>query len=183
MVMLGPIWLLLVFIAMGCVPLSEEFVAYDPETGETHTIGAQGEVATSLVCADGDYVPTPFDGARRAAECYNRGQQNAFSLLFEYSGGKYYTGYGLEDNIDDALRTARYTAGGLAHGFYIGDGKVHIVTYGGWGPFPLGDRVYHIYSVVGTDASKPLATSDIYTRSCGGQWPNIGECISHGSAP
>ena len=66
--------------------LEETIVVTDPETGKVHTIGAQGrEVATAEVCAAGDYVPTPLRATVRAAGCYNRGQQDAFDLRFQYS--------------------------------------------------------------------------------------------------
>ena len=93
----------------------------DPETGEVHTIGAQGrEVATAEVCAPGDYVPTPLRATVRAAGCYNRGQQDAFDLRFQYSGGMVHTGYFMEEDRDAAMRRSRKPYS--FHAVYIQDG-------------------------------------------------------------
>ncbi len=108
---------------------TDDITVIDPQTGEVHVVGSQGRgVATSPVCAEGDYVPTPSDAAVRAAECYNRGQEDAFGLKFEYSGGDVYTNYVLRKSEEAAITASK---GSIVEGYYafIEDGKAGIAHY------------------------------------------------------
>ncbi len=115
---------------VGCESAYEtQTVIFDEESGSVHVIGRQGrEVSKSDVCINGDYVPVPYDAALRSAKCYNQGQENAFSLMFEYSGGEVYTGFSLTDNQDEAIRQAQDN---WIHPYsvYIENGKAYVVKY------------------------------------------------------
>ena len=103
----------------------------DPETGEPHIIGRQGrEITTHEVCAEGDYTPTAWDASQRAAECYNRGQEDAFKLLFEYSTGKIHTGYFLAEDLEAALtRSTLPSATVRLPVAFVEKGAAHLIHY------------------------------------------------------
>ena len=103
----------------------------DPETGDLQIIGRQGrEITTHEVCAEGDYVPRAWDAAQRAAECYNRGQEDAFKLLFEYSGGKIHTGYFLAEDLEAAItRSTLPSATVRLPVAVIEKGTAHLIHY------------------------------------------------------
>ena len=123
--------LLTSFFILGC-ELETNTRITDLQTGESYTIGRQGRTdATSDICANEDYVSHPISAAQRASECYNRGQKEAFALLFEYSGGTVYTGYFLEETKDKAIAQSKQRDRRLLPpvAVFIENGKAYLVQY------------------------------------------------------
>ena len=90
----------------------------------------EGDPTQSEVCADGDFVSGPDTAVVRAAECYNRGQKDAFRLTFQYPGGTVWASYCLEDNFKGAVYRVDHTLAACFSAAYIdADGFARIVEY------------------------------------------------------
>ena len=117
-------------LALGCEAETRiQEVTYDDSgriiDSQTYTV-RNDTPTTTAICADGDYVSHPSDASVRAAQCYNAGQSDAFRLMFNYSGGRVYSGYCLETDQESAQRRANRTHACVVSVF-IEDNQAHLV--------------------------------------------------------